>query len=823
MEEEKTKRKKQGGFTKSIKGKMIRMGGVAVAAFLVLGSVGLISLNINNRNNQVLESVNEVNLYQCDNESLDASYLYFLQDSYLKGIVDNLEYMETISHEAAAKSSGNIQKDINGMGKTISECKVNYQNLRSISGERGYSKAEGEYQDFLSMDDELDAELTRLQDDKSWVDGQWIELSGRLKKVSVDGKTYYKITYKDSIANIGKRNHFLVRVGGTAAEYNGDVVVNNLKFYQGDKQVKVDFGAINKEDLSGSYGDALKEYSIRSFDGKESIITKGLFQAANNAWEEISLKFPVEGYETQNFDQVSYDLYFENKNIKEIKAACAFTDKFAFHDALTSINTDFATYSKHVMEGDVKEGEADKIRQYFHAILNNLDDYIPTEEQRKQAVEQTEQKLSVFESMDIQDQQVLALKEDNIALAKQLTELTSEVRERIHNETQNIKGMLSGIILIVLLAGAVIVLLNTFLINKSISNSVSKFKDTLLKMMNGDLTARADESGQDEFAVFGNYVNQLLEKISEVMKSAQDIAENVTNSGEKLDKMADISSSTSAGIEKAVEGIAEGASTQMSEVQAAMEEINKMGKVFTEIVQNVNHMGVETQSMRRVSGETSMFMTQLDHENQKTSMAFTQVVQQIHTTNESVKKIREATELITDIASQTNLLSLNASIEAARAGEAGKGFAVVATEISQLAEQSSSSANIIREIIEGLVREAELTVHIVDEVSDVLGKQKQKLSDTKRHFTVLEQGIVRTDDKGRQIHNSAKECESARAKVEEMVHSLSLITEQNADSVEQTNESTTKLHGVIGELADTAGRLKAMSLKLDGHLKFFQI
>ncbi|MCR5556124.1 MAG: hypothetical protein K6F75_01010 [Butyrivibrio sp.] len=72
----------------------------------------------------------------------------------------------------------------------------------------------------------------------------------------------------------------------------------------------------------------------------------------------------------------------------------------------------------------------------------------------------------------------------------------------------------------------------------------------------------------------------------------------------------------------------------------------------------------------------------------------------INSTNDSAKEISKFSQAITEIASQTNLLSLNASIEAARAGDAGKSFTVVATEIGQLAVQSSNSADEIKKIVE---------------------------------------------------------------------------------------------------------------------------
>ena len=97
--------------------------------------------------------------------------------------------------------------------------------------------------------------------------------------------------------------------------------------------------------------------------------------------------------------------------------------------------------------------------------------------------------------------------------------------------------------------------------------------------------------------------------------------------------------------------------------------------------------------------EAAKIVKELGNTSDKTTEAFIKISEQIHKTNSSVVKIQEVVNLIAQIASQTNLLSLNASIEAARAGSAGKGFAVVASEIQKLAEQTNSSAKIIDEII----------------------------------------------------------------------------------------------------------------------------
>lgn len=84
--------------------------------------------------------------------------------------------------------------------------------------------------------------------------------------------------------------------------------------------------------------------------------------------------------------------------------------------------------------------------------------------------------------------------------------------------------------------------------SRSMNRSIGKFKSTLSQMTEGDLTVRAYENGKDEFSLFGKYVNNFLEKLTDVIRSAQNISTNVKQSGEQLDAMAQSGSETSSEI-----------------------------------------------------------------------------------------------------------------------------------------------------------------------------------------------------------------------------------------------------------------------------------
>lgn len=394
------------------------------------------------------------------------------------------------------------------------------------------------------------------------------------------------------------------------------------------------------------------------------------------------------------------------------------------------------------------------------------------------------------------------------------TEITSYIMQKV------------GTMLIVAAVVLILVGIAATFIAQSISKAIKKASVSVTRVAGGDLTTEVDKTvlkRQDEIGDMGRDLEALIGRLRKIVGELAQSAADLGESGNSIDSMASQSSIAAGEISTAVEEISKGAVSQAEEIETANNEIMTMGDQITQIVNNIEDLTSTSKNMEEAESASQTTMAELSEAVQRTTDAVARIAKQIETTNESVDKIGNAASLIADIASQTSLLSLNASIESARAGEAGKGFAVVASEIQKLSSQSDSTASKIQEIITDLQNDSRETLEVMRSTEVLVREQYEKLTATKERFKEVGDGINVSRNGTAVIKGNAEVCDNSRATVVDVISNLSAISEENAASTQQTTSSMQELNATINILAETAAKVKEVSDQLNEDMKFFKM
>lgn len=394
----------------------------------------------------------------------------------------------------------------------------------------------------------------------------------------------------------------------------------------------------------------------------------------------------------------------------------------------------------------------------------------------------------------------------------------AEVNAAAHSTIVSMALSMMGVFIVAIVIGMFVITR----IAKHLDGAVDYFgtlsKGALNLTVKKDLVVRKDEVGD------------IARAIQRLVESMRDIITNITTSSQALQGFSEEFSASFDRIAEsinnvniAVDEIANGSSSQAAETMSASQKVTQMGTALDETTANVETLGSSSVKMREYNKTAAKNLDELSAISETTKSSVLLVQNQTNQTNDSAQEIREATELITDIANQTNLLSLNASIEAARAGENGRGFAVVADEIRNLSEQSRESAERIVEIVNTLIANSNTSVTTMNEVAENIRTQNNKIEETGEMFRSLNEEIAEVTEAIEKIRKQTEALDVQKKEVLDIVDGLAAIAEQNAAGTEETSASMAEFHEIIDSCHEATEELTKLAQNLADHTERFTL
>lgn len=394
---------------------------------------------------------------------------------------------------------------------------------------------------------------------------------------------------------------------------------------------------------------------------------------------------------------------------------------------------------------------------------------------------------------------------------EQVGEIASAQADDSYQSASNQKTIITVILLVISVFAFAVTLLLIRIIVRSITAPINELKQMAEDMASGNLHAEIDYTGQDEIGILASSMKDMSKALREIIldigvtlgelgngnfqvKSKQleryvkdytpiinamrQIRDNLNTTLHGINEVSNQVASGSEQLTESAQGLAEGATEQAGAVQE-----------LTAMVNNVTLIAENTAKSGKEAYLSAMDSTKKAEAGRQEMMALTAAMKGISDTSKEIENIIVAIE---DIASQTNLLSLNASIEAARAGEAGRGFAVVADQIGKLASDSAQSAVNTKALIVKALEE-------IDTGNEITEKTSAAFAEVITDINFLANVAKDSNESSQEQLDSLKQVETGLEQISAVVQSNSAASEETLATSEELSAQAVSLKEQTGK------------------------
>ena len=387
-------------------------------------------------------------------------------------------------------------------------------------------------------------------------------------------------------------------------------------------------------------------------------------------------------------------------------------------------------------------------------------------------------------------------------------------------------NLITMIFTVAILVILVIAVIGCLLVSRGIAKSIRNSMDVVKQISEGNLNVEIEQSmldRKDEAGALSCNTQTLIDNLSAMIGKISNNTMTLNASSEEMNAAAGQAGNAVGNINDDLHNMLTGAVEQTGNAQNIKNSIHNMNIHLEKTLGEVDHLSDETKAMLDARNDVDKSLNQLDASNQDVMTEVENIQKQTQQNNESVEKIIAAVSYISDIADQTNLLSLNASIEAARAGETGKGFAVVAEEIGKLANQSNEASTEISELVNLLSYNSSQTMDIMDSVQDAMNDQTKKLVETANIFKQLQEHVSHVADGVDVIRDATVQLGKETDEIGKDIKNLSDIAQRNEDTVKGTISFSDEVLGTVNSVTEMSTEVSSSANDMAGVVSHFRM
>lgn len=420
---------------------------------------------------------------------------------------------------------------------------------------------------------------------------------------------------------------------------------------------------------------------------------------------------------------------------------------------------------------------------------------------------------------------------------RDMEQAVNEVRRRIDAfqavETQRVMDLkqemartrttMSILFITLFVASLAVAVLMAYLLNRIIVVPTKRLSEIAEKVAQGDLTQEITPRTKDEIGELTISFSKMTHELRSIIGGLQDQSQQLLDASDTIQHSSKETEESAVQITTTMQDIANH-STEMASQADRLKDLSQslqgIGQQTTQSIDQSRDKSANSKNAAQTGNDSLQAIIANLDQIVKTVEYATKAIQNLGKRSE---QISEMVGLIQDIASQTNLLSLNAAIEAARAGEHGRGFAVVAQQIKTLAEESGKSATKITSLIEDILSETRVSVQSMEFNQEEIVRQLGEIKKAGNDFEAIVNAIVETDNLLHELEQSGNQLMDESQSLDEMVEQFIESSERNAANTEEVVATTQEQTAAMEEVASSAEIMKRLADDLQAAIQKFQV